>query len=58
MPNQTRKELMYDYLHLINPPKSRITLQNLNGLIQNNLLPKNKPGRTILQPERDLRCDK
>lgn len=44
MLNQTRKELMYDYLHLINPAKSRITLQNLNGLIQNNLLPKNKMG--------------
>lgn len=39
-----RKELMYKYLAQINPPKTRITLQNLNGLINNNLLPKNKMG--------------
>lgn len=42
--DKTRKELMYEYLRIINPPKSRITLQNLNGLINNNLLPKNKMG--------------
>ena len=35
---------MYKYLAQINPPKTRITLQNLNGLINNNLLPKNKMG--------------
>ena len=40
----TRKELMYNYLKSINPPKTRITLQNMNGLINNNLLPKNKMG--------------
>lgn len=39
-----RKELMYKYLESINPQKSRITLQNMNGLINNNLLPKNKMG--------------
>ena len=34
-----RKELMYQYLAQINPPKTRITLQNLSGLIRNNLIP-------------------
>ena len=39
-----RKELMYRYLAQINPPKSRITLQNLSSLIRNNLIPNNKMG--------------
>jgi DNA polymerase-3 subunit alpha len=39
-----RKELMYQYLAQINPPKSRITLQNLSSLIRNNLIPNNKMG--------------
>jgi DNA polymerase-3 subunit alpha len=39
-----RKELMYKYLAQINPPKSRITLQNLSSLIKNNLIPNNKMG--------------
>lgn len=40
----TRKELMYEYLKQLVPPKTRVTLQNMNGLINNNLLPKNKMG--------------
>jgi DNA polymerase-3 subunit alpha len=39
-----RKELMYKYLAQINPPKTRITLQNLSGLIKHNLIPNNKMG--------------
>lgn len=39
-----RKELMYKYLAQINPPKTRITLQNLSSLIKHNLIPNNKMG--------------
>lgn len=38
----SRKELMYNYLHVLNPPKTRITLQNMSNILSHNLLPNNK----------------
>ena len=36
----SRKETMVYYISLVSEPKKRLTLQNFNGLIQNNLVPK------------------
>jgi len=35
-----RKEIMAYYISQISEPKKRLTLQNFNGLMQNNLIPK------------------
>ena len=35
-----RKEIMVYYISQISEPKKRLTLQNFNGLMQNNLIPK------------------
>lgn len=40
--NQGRKELLYEYLSILIPRKNKLTLVNVNGLINYNILPKNK----------------
>lgn len=40
--NQGRKELLYEYLSILIPRKNKLTLANVNGLINYNILPKNK----------------
>lgn len=40
--DKSRKELLYDYLDVLIPPKNKLTLANVNGLINYNVLPKNK----------------
>ena len=35
-----RRQIMAYYLSLVSEPKKRLTLQNFNGLIQHDLLPK------------------
>lgn len=37
-----RKELLYEYLSILIPRKNKLTLANVNGLINYNILPKNK----------------
>ena len=37
-----RKELLYKYLSILVPPKTKLTMANVNGLINYNALPKNK----------------
>lgn len=37
-----RRELLYSYIEMITPKKSRITLQNFSSLVKYNLIPKNK----------------
>lgn len=39
---QGRKELLYEYLSILIPRKNKLTLANVNGLINYNILPKNK----------------
>ena len=39
---KSRKELLYQYLNNLIPPKNKLTLANVNGLINYNILPKNK----------------
>lgn len=39
---QGRKELLYKYLSILIPRKNKLTLANVNGLINYNILPKNK----------------
>ena len=39
---QGRKELLYDYLSILIPRKNKLTLANVNGLINYDILPKNK----------------
>lgn len=39
---QSRKELLYEYLSVLIPRKNKLTLANVNGLINYNVLPKNK----------------
>lgn len=38
----SRKELLYQYLNDLIPAKNKLTLANVNGLINYNILPKNK----------------
>jgi DNA polymerase-3 subunit alpha len=38
----SRKELLYNYLDTLIPRKTKLTLANVNGLINYNVLPKNK----------------
>ena len=38
----SRKELLYNYISSLIPPKNKLTLANVNGLINYNVLPKNK----------------
>lgn len=40
--NKSRTELLYEYLDTLIPRKSKLTLANVNGLINYNVLPKNK----------------
>jgi len=40
--DKSRKELLYQYLNTLIPPKNKLTLANVNGLINYNILPKNK----------------
>lgn len=40
--SKTRKELLYEYLDILIPPKTKLTMANVNGLINYNVLPKNK----------------
>lgn len=40
--DQGRKELLYEYLSILIPRKNKLTLANVNGLINYNILPKNK----------------
>lgn len=40
--DKSRKELLYQYLNNLIPPKNKLTLSNVNGLINYNILPKNK----------------
>ena len=39
---QGRKELLYEYLSVLIPRKNKLTLANVNGLINYDVLPKNK----------------
>ena len=39
---KSRKELLYQYLNNLIPPKNKLTLANVNGLINYGILPKNK----------------
>lgn len=39
---KSRTELLYEYLDILVPPKNKLTLANVNGLINYNILPKNK----------------
>ena len=39
---KSRKELLYQYLNNLIPPKNKLTLANVNGLVNYNILPKNK----------------
>lgn len=39
---KSRKELLYQYLNTLIPPKNKLTLANVNGLINYDILPKNK----------------
>jgi DNA polymerase-3 subunit alpha len=39
---KSRKELLYQYLNNLIPPKNKLTLANVNGLINYDILPKNK----------------
>lgn len=39
---KSRKELLYEYLDILIPPKLKLTMANVNGLINYNVLPKNK----------------
>ena len=39
---KSRKELLYEYLNNLIPAKNKLTLANVNGLINYNILPKNK----------------
>lgn len=38
--NKTRSEIMYEYIDMIYDKKKRLTLQNLNGLIKADMIPK------------------
>lgn len=40
--SKSRTELLYEYLDTLIPRKSKLTLANVNGLINYNILPKNK----------------
>lgn len=40
--DKSRKEILYQYLNSLIPPKNKLTLANVNGLITYNVLPKNK----------------
>ena len=39
---KSRKELLYEYLNTLIPAKNKLTLANVNGLINYDILPKNK----------------
>lgn len=40
--DKSRKELLYQYLNNLIPAKNKLTLANVNGLINYDILPKNK----------------
>lgn len=47
-PELSRKELLYNYLNTLIPAKNKLTLANVNALINYNILPKNKAKFTYL----------
>lgn len=47
-PELSRKELLYNYLNMLIPAKNKLTLANVNALINYNVLPKNKAKFTYL----------